>query len=142
MPALADDSGLEAEALGGRPGVRSSRYAGEEGNARANMALLLKEIEGIPDERRKARFVCVISLFNPDGRSLEIRESCEGRIAHEPKGKAGFGYDPVFVPEGMERTMAQLSPEEKNAISHRGKALRRLQALLEAGRPEWLFELS
>jgi XTP/dITP diphosphohydrolase len=139
MAALADDSGLEVDALGGRPGVRSSRYAGEEGNAEANMRLLLREMEGIPDEKRKARFVCVLVLTRPGGRSLEIRETCEGRIARGRRGQGGFGYDPVFVPQGMDRTMAELSLEEKNAVSHRGKAMRRLRRLLEKGEPDWLF---
>lgn len=139
LAALADDSGLEVDALGGRPGVRSSRYAGEEGDSEANMALLLDEMKGIPDDQRRACFVCVISLYSPDGKSLEIRETCEGRITTEQRGTAGFGYDPVFVPEGMDRTMAQLSLDEKNTISHRGKALRRLRSLLGKGQPEWLF---
>ncbi|OFW58738.1 MAG: non-canonical purine NTP pyrophosphatase, RdgB/HAM1 family [Actinobacteria bacterium RBG_19FT_COMBO_54_7] len=139
VAALADDSGLEVDALGGRPGVRSSRYAGEEGDSQANMALLFDELKEIPDDKRQARFVCVISLCSPDGKRLEIRETCEGRITTEQRGASGFGYDPVFVPEGMDRTMAQLSLEEKNAISHRGKALRRLRSLLEKGEPAWLF---
>jgi XTP/dITP diphosphohydrolase len=139
ITALADDSGLEVDALGGRPGVYSSRYAGEEGNARANIALLLREMRGISEDERTARFVCVISLYNPDDRSLEIRETCEGRIIAEPIGASGFGYDPVFVADDRDRTMAQLSLEEKNVISHRGKAIRRLRKLLEKGEPEWLF---
>lgn len=139
LAALADDSGLEVDALGGSPGVRSSRYAGGEGDSEANMALLLDEMKGISDDQRRARFVCVISLCSPDGKSLEIRETCEGIITTEQRGTAGFGYDPVFVPEGMDRTVAQLSLEEKNAISHRGKALRRLRDLLERGEPEWFF---
>jgi XTP/dITP diphosphohydrolase len=139
ITALADDSGLEVDALGGRPGVYSSRYAGEEGNARANIALLLREMLGISEDERTARFVCVISLYNPDDRSLEIRETCEGRITAEPTGASGFGYDPVFIADDRDRTMAQLSLEEKNAISHRGKAIRRLRKLLEKGEPEWLF---
>jgi XTP/dITP diphosphohydrolase len=140
MAALADDSGLEVDALGGRPGVHSSRYAGEEGNAEANIALLLREMADIYEERRQARFVCVISLCSPDGQSFEIRETCEGAITFQAIGTSGFGYDPVFIPAGMERTMAQLSLDEKNAISHRGKAMRRLRALLERGQPEWLFD--
>lgn len=140
LPALADDSGLEVDALGGEPGVWSARYAGVQGDDAANIALLLEEMKGLPPGKRGARFVCVLALTSPAGESLVIRETCEGGIAAEPKGDGGFGYDPVFVPEGMDRTMAELSLEEKNAVSHRGKALRRLRELLEAGEPYWLFE--
>jgi len=139
IPSLADDSGLEVEALGGAPGVWSSRYAGEEGNDAANIDLLLRELEGVPPEKRKARFVCVLALAGPGGEIMVVRETCDGSIAGEPRGTGGFGYDPVFIPEGEERTMAQLTLPEKNRISHRGKALRKLRSLLEAGEPAWLF---
>jgi XTP/dITP diphosphohydrolase len=139
MPALADDSGLEVEALGGEPGVRSARYAGVQGDDAANIARLLRELEGIPPERRGARFVCVLVLASPDGESIEIRETCEGSVTTAPRGERGFGYDPVFVPAGMEKTLAELPLGEKNAVSHRGKALRRLRALLESGEPQWVF---
>jgi XTP/dITP diphosphohydrolase len=139
MPALADDSGLEVEALGGEPGVMSARYAGKQGNDAANIARLLREMEGIPAERRGARFVCVLALTSPGGETLEIRETCEGSVTTAPRGELGFGYDPVFVPAGMTRTLAEMSLAEKNAISHRGKALCRLRTLLEAGEPGWLF---
>jgi len=138
-PALADDSGLEVEALGGEPGVRSARYAGTQGDDAANIARLLREMEGVPDARRGARFVCVLILASPSGEIIEIRETCEGSVTTDPRGELGFGYDPVFVATGMDRTMAEMDLEEKNAISHRGKALRRLRALLEAGEPGWLF---
>ena len=140
LPALADDSGLEVDALGGAPGVRSARYAGVQGGDAANISRLLEEMGDIPYGKRGARFVCVIALSSPYGPSLEIRETCEGDITGEPRGEGGFGYDPVFIPRGMSRTMAELSREEKNALSHRGKALRHLRALLETGKPQWLFE--
>ncbi len=137
-PALADDSGLEVEALQGAPGVRSARFAGARAGDAANISRLLREMEGIPGEMRKARFVCVLVLASPGGRTLEIREECEGSIITAPRGAGGFGYDPVFVPEGMDKTMAELSPQEKNAVSHRGKAMRRLRSLLQRGEPPWL----
>jgi XTP/dITP diphosphohydrolase len=140
LPALADDSGLEVEALNGAPGVRSARYAGEQGNDDANIARLLAEMEGIPPEKRKARFVCALALIAPLGDSLEIGEVCLGYIVDTPRGELGFGYDPVFVPAGLDVTMAELTLEEKNAISHRGKALRRLRSMLESGEPDWLFD--
>ncbi len=139
MPALADDSGLEVEALERRPGVLSARYAGRQGDDAANIARLLREMRDIPEERRKACFVCVLVLASPEGESIKIRETCEGIIATAPRGELGFGYDPVFVPEGKDKTMAELPLEEKNAVSHRGKALRRLRSLLEAGEPAWFF---
>lgn len=138
LPALADDSGLEVDALEGRPGVRSARYAGVQGDDAANIALLLENLSQVPAGRRDARFVCVISLAHPSQGSVEIRETCEGGIAEAPRGDGGFGYDPVFLPLGMDRTMAELTLEEKNAVSHRGKALRRLREMLETGEPPWL----
>lgn len=139
LPSLADDSGLEVEALGGAPGVTSAHYAGKHGDDAANIARLLRELEGIPSQERNARFVCVLALAGPRGEKLLLREDCEGWITGEPRGEGGFGYDPVFVPRGYSRTMAELSLEEKNAVSHRGKALRRLRSLLERGEPGWLF---
>lgn len=140
LPALADDSGLEVDALGGRPGVRSARYAGAQGDSAANIALLLEEMEGVPDGERGARFVCVIVLAGPGGDALDVEGTCDGFISRSARGEGGFGYDPVFLPLGMEKTMADLSLDEKNVISHRGKALRRLRALLEAGRPPWFWQ--
>jgi len=139
LPALADDSGLEVDALGGEPGVRSAHFAGEHGDDAANIELLLRRMQGLPRGKRNARFVCVLALASPRGERFLVRETCEGSIALAPRGKGGFGYDPVFVPGGERRTMAELSLEEKNAISHRGKALRHIRALLEAGEPVWLF---
>jgi len=131
-PALADDSGLEVDALGGAPGVRSARYAGGHGNDRENVRRLLRELEEIPSERRTARFVCRVALCFPGGRCLEAEGTCEGTIAEEPRGEGGFGYDPVFIPEGYQSTFAELEPGQKDALSHRGRALAALRAVLEA----------
>lgn len=126
---LADDSGLEVDALDGRPGVRSARYAGEPSDDEANMALLLSELGSLPDERRAARFVCALCLACDGNVVAEVQGTCEGHIAPFPRGKSGFGYDPVFVNDDG-RTMAELTPDEKNAISHRGQALRRILPLI------------
>lgn len=123
LAALADDSGLSVDHLDGRPGVHSSRYAGPEGDAERNMTRLLSELEGVPDAQRGARFVCVVALVYPTGESLLARGTCEGRILSERRGSGGFGYDPVFLPSGSDRSMAELTLDEKNLISHRGKAL-------------------
>jgi XTP/dITP diphosphohydrolase len=137
--ALADDSGLEVEALDGAPGVISARYAGRQGDDAANIAKLLGEMEGVPEDRRGARFVCVLVLASPRGDAVEIMDTCEGTITTAPRGEGGFGYDPVFVAAGQDRTMAELPMAEKNAISHRGKALRRLHEMIKRGEPGWLF---
>ena len=118
---LADDSGLEVAALGGAPGVRSARYAGEPSNTSANNALLLKNLTGITD--RRANFTCAIALVDPSGAEHTAVGKCFGRIAETPSGTAGFGYDPLFVPDGHDVSFADLSADEKNAISHRGRAL-------------------
>ena len=128
MPALADDSGLCVDALDGAPGVYSARYSGE-GDA-ANNALLLKNLEGVPMEKRTARFVCAICCAYPDGRYFTVRGECEGRIGFEPKGSDGFGYDPLFFIETGE-SFAEISGERKDSMSHRGKALRLLAERLE-----------
>lgn len=130
--AVADDSGLCVDALSGAPGVRSARYTGRHGDSDFDRrALLLKNLEG--EEHRAARFVSCICCLLPDGRAVEARGECRGVIARKMRGEGGFGYDAVFIPEGYDRTMAELTAEEKNAISHRGRALRcfaqRLQAL-------------
>ena len=130
LPAMADDSGLEVEALKGRPGVRSARYAGEDSSDRENNVLLLEELAGIPPQRRGARFRCAVAVAVP-GRQTEIVEgNCAGRIAEKPAGENGFGYDPLFIyePEGL--TFAQMSREAKNRVSHRGKALAKARKLL------------
>ena len=118
---LADDSGLEVFALGGEPGVRSARYAGEDGNTPKNNALLLKNMEGISD--RRAQFTCAVALIAPDGTEKTVEGHCPGTILTALAGAGVFGYDPLFVPDGHTKTFAELLPEEKNAISHRGRAL-------------------
>ncbi len=132
---LADDSGLEVDALGGSPGVLSARWAVHNGTGKGdadNNATLLRQLENVPDDRRTARFVCVLALSNPQGQIiLTVRDTLEGRILHAPRGANGFGYDPLFLVDGFGRTSAELSPAEKHAISHRGKALRQLKEMLE-----------
>jgi XTP/dITP diphosphohydrolase len=130
-PAIADDSGIEAAALGGAPGVWSARYAGEDATDAENLAKLLREVPAGGDTR--VRYVCAMAYVEPGGEERVVQGSCEGRLTHEPRGSGGFGYDPAFVPDdypGDERTMAELSPEEKDAISHRGQAARELRTEL------------
>jgi XTP/dITP diphosphohydrolase len=128
LPALADDSGLAVDVLGGSPGVFSARWAGTRGQDRANLELLLGQLYDVPDEHRCAAFVCAAVLALPDG-TLVVREGrMPGSVAREPRGDNGFGYDPILVVEGGSRTSAELTFEEKNAISHRGKAFRELAA--------------
>ena len=127
--ALADDSGLCVDALGGAPGVYSARFAGEHGDDEANNALLLEKLQGV--ENRAAHFTCAVVLAYPDGRELSAEGYFYGEIAHAPAGENGFGYDPLFFLPAYGCTSAQLSPEEKNRISHRGKALRALLGKLE-----------
>jgi non-canonical purine NTP pyrophosphatase (RdgB/HAM1 family) len=124
-PILADDSGLEVDALGGAPGVYSARYAGEHGNDAANNAKLLREMETVPDHRRGAQFHCVLAWVEEGRVRGTFNGICRGSILHQPLGKNGFGYDPLFVPEGLDQTMAELDPEQKHALSHRGKAMRK-----------------
>lgn len=131
MPAIADDSGLVVEALDGAPGVYSARFAGEQATDEANNAKLMSLMEGIPDSKRQAKFVSVITLMYPDGRILTARGECPGRIGHTPEGTNGFGYDPLFLPDGYSVTYAQLTADEKNRISHRAKALEILRRQLE-----------
>lgn len=128
MPCIADDSGLAVDALGGEPGVYSARYSGVHGDDEANNTKLLANLSNIPDEERGAAFVSVVCCVYPDGRTITVRGECRGRIGYEPHGDAGFGYDPIFLPEeyNYEKTMAQLTSDEKDAISHRGRALRAL----------------
>ena len=131
MPCLADDSGLEVDALGGGPGVYSARYAGEGSTDSENNAKLLDELSGVADDERTARFQCAIVIVDQSGRELAMAEgACEGRIGSEPRGSHGFGYDPLFVPEGYAQTMAELGPETKNEISHRAKAAAKLVPIL------------
>ena len=130
-PALADDSGLMVEALGGRPGVHSARFAGEEADDAANNRKLLKELENIPLGQRKAAFVCSLAYIAADGSEHLFTGRIEGRILKAAQGDGGFGYDPLFLVEGEGRTMAELALSEKNSISHRGQALRQFREYLE-----------
>ena len=138
LPAVADDSGLSVDVLGGSPGVFSARWSGstagpDAGRAdtdRANLALLLEQIGDVPDEHRTAAFVCAAVLAMPDGRVQGVEGRVEGSIVREPAGTNGFGYDPVFVPKGEQRTLAEHTDEEKNAISHRGNAFRALNPVM------------
>jgi len=122
LHALADDSGLEVDALGGEPGPRAARFGGEGATYQEKMALLLEHLEGVPPRERGCRFVCVIAIADPQGGVRLCRGECEGVVAEAPQGEGGFGYDPIFYLQERGLTMAQLSAEEKNAISHRGRA--------------------
>lgn len=128
LPSLADDTGLEVRALGGRPGVHSARYAGERADDAANRALLLEQLDGA--ELREARFRTVMAFVGADGAMHYFEGICPGAIIHEERGSGGFGYDAIFVPEDGDRTFAELPLEEKNAVSHRGLALRQFAAYL------------
>lgn len=131
---LADDSGLEVDALDGAPGVYSSRYAGVDGDDAANNAKLFRELEKVPDEQRTGRFVCTLVLIDEDGSETVARGTIEGRIARSLRGDGGFGYDPLFLPDVFSdgRTLAEASAEEKNSVSHRGNALRQLKDKLSS----------
>ena len=133
MPALADDSGIEVDALGGRPGVYSARYAGEGATDLQNLEKMLLELQGVPDGQRAARYRCVIALVRSanDPEPLLATGSWEGRILKTPRGTRGFGYDPIFLPAGRELSAAELDPAEKNASSHRAQALRALLAKIQ-----------
>lgn len=128
---IADDSGLEVDFLSGRPGVYSARYAGPEQDDGKNNAKLLRELEDVPFENRTARFVCCIVMVYPDGDRVSVRGECKGHILEQIQGNSGFGYDPLFLPDGQSETFAQMSKEEKNRISHRADALGKLKAKLE-----------
>lgn len=138
IPAVADDSGIEVDALGGDPGILSARFAGEGASDEMNLRLLLERIHDVPQVERTARYRCVAVCAWPDGRELWAEGSCDGRLILAPRGSGGFGYDPIFVPNeeaasGRGRTMAELSDDEKNAISHRGKAFGLLRTKLATG---------
>ncbi|MBO9350192.1 MAG: RdgB/HAM1 family non-canonical purine NTP pyrophosphatase [Thermomicrobium sp.] len=128
--ALADDSGLEVDALGGRPGVHSARYAGEHADDAQNIARLLRELRDVPLSQRTARFRAVVAIVAPDGREAVVEGTVEGYIAEKPLGRGGFGYDPVFIPCGYDRTFAEMTLEEKNRLSHRAQALQRAVPIL------------
>jgi XTP/dITP diphosphohydrolase len=127
---LADDSGLEIDALNKEPGVYSARYMGEDTSYTVKNQNLIERLEGVPKEARTARFVCAIAAVLPDGQELVTRQTMEGYIGYEPEGENGFGYDPIFYLDEFGCSSATLSPEQKNAISHRGKALRAMKELL------------
>ncbi len=132
-PAVADDSGIEVDALGGAPGPRSARYAGEGASDEANLRMLIRAVSGVPPSGRTARYRCIAAVAWPGGREMWAEGVCEGALASAPRGSGGFGYDPVFVPVGWDQTMAELTPQEKDRISHRGRAFRALAELLRAG---------
>ncbi len=131
LTALADDSGLAVDALGGAPGVRSARYAGDGASDAENVRKLLDALKDVPDESRSAAFVCVLCLAQPDGTDRLFRGECKGTITRQPRGEGGFGYDPVFMhPDFRGRTFAEISPAGKNSVSHRGAAMTRLTQFL------------
>jgi XTP/dITP diphosphohydrolase len=130
LPAVADDSGLTVDALNGMPGVLSARWSGRHGDDAANTALLLGQLADVPDERRGGAFVCAAALVTPDGVEHVLERQWRGTVVREPRGTNGFGYDPVFVPTGLDRTSAELVPAEKDARSHRGQAFAALVPVL------------
>lgn len=130
LPTIADDSGLAVEALNGMPGVFSARWAGGHGNDQANFQLVLDQIADLPDEHRAASFVCTVALVLPGGKEHLVDGRQTGRLLRAPRGDGGFGYDPIFLGDGQDRTNAELTPQEKDAVSHRGKALRQLAKLV------------
>jgi XTP/dITP diphosphohydrolase len=132
LAAVADDSGLEVDALGGAPGVRSARYAGEGASDQANLDKLLAAMAGVPAERRSARFRCAAALVDPEAGEWHAEASWEGRLLDAPRGANGFGYDPVFLPDGWELTSAEVDQATKDAASHRGQAFRALRPAIEA----------
>ncbi|SHG86488.1 XTP/dITP diphosphatase [Ornithinibacillus halophilus] len=131
IPVLSDDSGLEIDFLEGRPGIFSARYAGEPKDDRKNYEKVLEELKDVPDHERTARFVCVLAIATPGEKTVFRKGYCEGKIGLEPRGENGFGYDPIFIPKGYEKTMAQLSPDEKSKISHRSNAIVQLEDWLK-----------
>ena len=130
LPAIADDSGLGVDALNGMPGIFSARWSGAHGNDAANLSLLLGQLSDVPDARRGAAFHCAAAVVFPDGTERVVEGSIDGTLIREPRGSNGFGYDPIFIPIGESRTTAEMSPDEKDAISHRGRAMRALVPVL------------
>lgn len=128
---MADDSGLEVDGLKGMPGIYSARYSGEGASSQKNNEKLLQEMEGISLSKRGARFKCIIAMVSPEGREAMAEGACKGRIGFREKGKKGFGYDPLFILPKYGKTMAELSLEEKNKMSHRGKALRKIRKIIK-----------
>jgi XTP/dITP diphosphohydrolase len=134
VPALGDDSGLEVDALGGAPGLRSARFAGPDATDRANVERLLRDLDGVPPERRTARFRCVLALVRGPEDLVIADGVCEGRILEAPRGKSGFGYDPIFVPAGESLAFAELADSRKNSLSHRARAADALREAIVTGR--------
>jgi XTP/dITP diphosphohydrolase len=132
LPAVADDSGLCVDAMNGMPGVLSARWSGRHGDDEANLRLVLAQTADVPDERRGAQFVCVAALVLPSGKEHLTEGAVSGRLIREPRGSNGFGYDPIFVPDSSDLTTAQMSSQAKDAISHRGRALRALAPVIAA----------
>jgi XTP/dITP diphosphohydrolase len=130
LPAVADDSGLCVDVMAGMPGIFSARWSGRHGDDAANLRLLLAQLAEVPAGHRGAHFACAAAAALPDGRERVVEGRLDGRVISEPRGCGGFGYDPIFVPEGESRTTAELSPAEKNALSHRGRAFRALAPML------------
>jgi XTP/dITP diphosphohydrolase len=130
LPTVADDSGLTVDALNGMPGVLSARWAGRHGDDEANLRLVLAQVSDIPDEHRGAAFVCAAALVTPDGREYVVEGRVAGTLIREPRGENGFGYDPIFVPQGESRTTAEMPSDDKDAISHRGEAFRALTEIV------------
>ena len=133
---VADDSGIEVAVLGGKPGVLSARFAGEGASDEDNNAKLLEELDGVPPEKREACFKCVLVIATTGGETAFVEGECKGTIIYEPRGKHGFGYDPLFLVPEYNKTFSEISPEEKNKISHRARALRKLLQVL----PQFIFE--
>lgn len=135
VPAIADDSGIEVDALGGAPGHRSARYAGEHATDDENLDALLRAVRGVPSGGRTARYRCIAAIAWPDGRAEHAEGVCEGALISKPRGARGFGYDPIFIPAGWDTTMAELADEQKDRISHRGRAFRALAEMLGDASP-------
>lgn len=134
IPAMADDSGIEVDALGGKPGPRSARYGGEQASDDDNLAALMQAVRGVPRGGRTARYRCVAAIAWPGGEELHAVGTCDGELVSKRQGERGFGYDPIFVPSGWDKTMAELTDEQKDRISHRGRAFRALGELLPSSR--------
>ena len=134
VPAIADDSGIEVDALGGKPGPRSARYAGEHASDEDNLVALMQAVRGVPRGGRTARYRCVAAIAWPGGAELHAEGVCDGELVPKRRGERGFGYDPIFVPNGWENTMAELTDQEKDRISHRGRAFRAIVELLPSSR--------
>ena len=136
VPVLADDSGLEVDYLNKEPGIYSARYLGEDTSYTIKNAAIIERLNGVPDEKRTARFVCAVACVMPDGKEYVVRATMEGRIGYEERGENGFGYDPIFRPDGYDVSSGELPMEEKNEISHRGKAFREMWCILTEERKD------